>query len=53
MNAITVTLTLAPTVYRPAEVTGDLVRRALEQMKRRNERMAKYMARARREGKPW
>lgn len=40
---MTVTLSLSTAVYRPAEVTADLVRRALEQHKRRNSRMKDYM----------
>lgn len=40
---VTVTLSISPAVYRPAEVTGELVRKALEQHRKRNARMAKYM----------
>ena len=50
---ITVTLSISPAVYRPAEVTGELVRKALEQHKRRNAQMAALMRKKRAEGKPW
>lgn len=50
---ITLTLSITPGLYSPAEVTPSFVVEALKQRKSRNERLRKYMAKARAKGKPW